>query len=61
MGGADVAAIEREGLAPARRLPSQSALSELALPRLFREVEVDVIEALPGWVSVTGGTMVTPG
>lgn len=48
----DVAAVEGEGVASARRLPAQAALSKLALAWLLGQVEVDVFKALPACWSV---------
>jgi hypothetical protein len=44
---ADVAAIEGEGVAATGGTPAKTALSQLAFSRLLREVQVDVVEALP--------------
>ena len=48
LGCADIAAIEGKSLASTRRLPSQATFRKLTLSGLLGEVEVDVIEALPG-------------
>jgi hypothetical protein len=46
--GADVAVVEGEGVAAARRLPPEPRLCESALSCLFREVEIDAVETFPG-------------
>ena len=43
----DVCVVEGEGIAAARGLPAEAILGESALAGIFREVEVDVVEALP--------------
>jgi hypothetical protein len=47
LGVADVAAVEGEGVAATGRTPAKTALSKLAFSWLLREVQVDVVEALP--------------
>jgi hypothetical protein len=45
---ADVALVEGEGIAAARRLPAETILGKSALAGLLGEVQVDVVEALSG-------------
>jgi hypothetical protein len=45
---ADVAAVQGKSITSAHGAPTQAALCQFAFPGLLRQVEVDILEALPG-------------
>lgn len=45
----DIAAIESECVAAPRRFPTETVLCESTLPRLFGQVQEDIVEVLAVW------------